>query len=109
MNNGLLLFTLYLSALAFVPCSDDLPVIPQDAPVSVHAHDSEHEHEQDHEDHCTPFCYCSCCSVFVDVPPSLMAFDTPDPLPPPGKTEPRFVPRWKALEFAALSWQPPRA
>lgn len=109
MHYGLSLFAAYLSILALLPCSDALPVIPEAAPARVHAQNSEHEHDEDHEDHCTLFCVCSCCSAFLDVPPTLVTFDLEDPLSPTGKTEPRFTPRWKVEEITTDNWQPPRA
>ncbi|MCU0440632.1 MAG: hypothetical protein MUC49_22280 [Raineya sp.] len=55
-----LIWTIYLSALSLMPCSD----IYNNCEPSVKLIDN-HQHQDDTDDLCSPFCSCSCCSVVV--------------------------------------------
>jgi hypothetical protein len=104
-----LIFSLYIILLAFVPCQDNFSLVPNEAPASAHAQDSEHEHPaSDHEDHCTPFCICACCGAVIDAPPTLFTLAEAQPLPPKGSTQPNATQNLNPGLFAKDSWQPPR-
>ncbi|SEQ57099.1 hypothetical protein [Neolewinella agarilytica] len=112
MRHHILLFAVYLMALALVPCQDEYALVAPDAPAAVHAANSEHEHHDDseHQDHCTPFCICACCGAFLDSPTELLPqIVAALPLPPAGTTQPAYSPTWKPLQYASGNWQPPRA
>ncbi|TXF89275.1 hypothetical protein FUA23_11025 [Neolewinella aurantiaca] len=110
MHHHILLFAVYLMALALVPCQDEYAIVAPNAPASVHAANSEHEHDDDseHQDHCTPFCICACCGAVLDAPPTLLTMAEGEPLPPKGNTQPTSVPNLNPGIFASASWQPPR-
>jgi hypothetical protein len=67
-----LLFSLYLFALAILPCSDnnDCKYLS-----TTQAMFSAFDHSNHHEDieHCTPFCICSCCGQTCCLP--LLSID----------------------------------
>ena len=105
MRSTILLFALYLTALAVVPCQDS--GLPQSAPDATEAH---HDHDEDqHADHCTPFCICACCSATLNAPPEHLARITLPASPTLTTVAPRFVPAWNPNSTAPSFWQPPRA
>ncbi len=59
----LTIWTFYLMVLAALPCSDASNQCEDTVPKIETA--QAHEHNQDSDDNCSPFCYCSCCSVSI--------------------------------------------
>lgn len=63
------ILSVYLLGLNFMPCSDMIPVTPDDQITQVNA-DANH----DHQDDCSPFCQCHCCHVHVvEINPNPLA------------------------------------
>ncbi len=105
------IFTIYILALSFVPCSDGGGGMVE---IVKHFFGVEHHHVSDHEQHskdcgddaCTPFCVCSCCSIAVDIPPKL--FFKVEYLPPIlSKLQTSFS-DFIPSSFHTSIWQPPR-
>lgn len=105
------IFTIYMIALALVPCGDGGGGIVE---ILNHLSGVEHEHIADHDQHsndcgddmCTPFCICSCCSSTVDVPVEL-PFQLKS-LPPKPENKPSFFSNVLPTSFHHSIWQPPR-
>lgn len=57
------IWTFYLMVLSSLPCSDASNQCEDTVPKIETA--QAHEHNQDSDDNCSPFCYCSCCSVSI--------------------------------------------
>ena len=105
------IFTVYMFALALVPCGDGGGGI---AEMMSHFFEIEHQVFSDHDqhsntcndDHCSPFCVCSCCSTAVDSPVRLtIELSSPAPVT---ETVPSFVPNLLPSSFLTSIWQPPR-
>ena len=61
------LFSVYLLALSFVPCSDTAETHDKDATSKIASHsDSTHSHEGT-GDICSPFCACACCHSQISI------------------------------------------
>lgn len=58
------IWTLYMLALSFVPCSDTVYARNDHRHTSTEqAHSHKHFKDPGHSDGCSPFCYCACCGV----------------------------------------------
>lgn len=105
------IFTLYMFALALVPCGDGGGGIME---LLKHISGDEHGRFSDHDQHsdncgddaCSPFCVCSCCSTIINatekLPLQIVA------LPPIPSSIPSFLPNINPSSFFADIWQPPR-
>lgn len=111
MKLAIHIFTIYIFALAIVPCSDGGGGIVE---ILNHLSGVEHQHISDHDQHsndcgddmCTLFCICSCCSSTVDVPVEL-PFQLKSLLPKP-VNKPSFFLAIIPNSFHDSIWQPPR-
>jgi hypothetical protein len=54
------IWSIYLFALAVLPCSDNTECASNNQQVLMTATHSDHDHE---EESCTPLCLCSCCGT----------------------------------------------
>ena len=55
--------TFYLMALSCFPCSDaNNQCVDTSSKIAI---PQTHAHNRDNDDNCSPFCYCSCCSVSI--------------------------------------------
>lgn len=59
----LTIWTFYLMVLTSLPCSDAKNQCEDTVPKIETA--QSHDHNKDSHDSCSPFCYCSCCSVSI--------------------------------------------
>ncbi|MFC6269488.1 DUF6660 family protein [Frigoriflavimonas asaccharolytica] len=58
-------FSIYLFALAVVPCADAMTIHEQFSQNSEFSQTD--QHSENHQDLCTPFCTCSCCGISLDI------------------------------------------
>ena len=59
-----MIFALYITALAVVPCSD----LDNHHEEEINlAENPEHNHDNDADDTCTPFCCCTCCGIQMTI------------------------------------------
>ncbi len=61
-----IILSLYITAISFVPCSDEPPHVDEQGAGHYCAQLSAHAHEEDFGEACSPFCLCSCCQQTVD-------------------------------------------
>ena len=66
------LLSIFITALAIVPCADGMPQSSVDTEMEVFASEHDHNHS-DQKDDCTPFCICVCCGSLIALP-SLQPF-----------------------------------
>lgn len=57
------ILTFYLMVLSSLPCSDGNNRCEDNSNTTEIV--QSHDHNQDQDDHCSPFCYCSCCSISI--------------------------------------------
>ncbi|PPK85332.1 hypothetical protein CLV84_2227 [Neolewinella xylanilytica] len=97
---------LYLSLLVLFPCQDLASTVctGSDAVGQQDGQDC-----PDQQDNCTALCFCSCCGVMAEAPPTPHALVIVLPLPPQGQTRPAYAPDWKVIDPAGGDLQPPRA
>lgn len=69
------IFSFYLVAISFLPCTDGALNSVQVQTVITTNHEPTHdEHNHSHEgETCSPLCQCSCCSISTQQPQSLVA------------------------------------
>ena len=111
MKMAIHIFTIYMLALARVPCGDSGSGIME---IVNHFFGFEHQDYSDHEQHsntcdddlCSPFCICSCCASTVDYPVKLPFLIKSLPSIP--EAIPSFVPNIIFSSFYTSIWQPPR-
>lgn len=103
------ILSLYLMALAVLPCSDESGwcLFDIEAAVGVELHETDdHDHQTDCSDHCSPFCICNCCQITVRTPVKT-AFS----ISPPSSIiadQPQLKPWFKVLILPNDIWQPPK-
>ncbi len=111
MKIAIHILTIYMLALALIPCGDGGGGIVEIAHelFGVEDHDT-HEHDQHSnncgDDHCSPFCICNCCSSVFDPPvKTQVALKFPNSIP---REIPPFSYQAKLSNYASSIWQPPR-
>ena len=77
MRGAIFILTLYLLALAVLPCADEVVQVTKDSQTEAISHDNESDHPE-HQDFCSPFCICSCCGSLVCVFSYATGFANPD-------------------------------
>jgi len=96
-----ILFSMYVLALSFAPCADELEcneIYPTESSHSKHTHEKEN---------CTPFCICACCGQHVV---NKFNYFTPQ-----NKIKTAVIEEYKVIvnqtfisQFNANIWQPPK-
>ncbi|MCB0676845.1 MAG: hypothetical protein KDC30_09175 [Saprospiraceae bacterium] len=104
------ILSVYLLALALLPCADEAgcDASIDFARAALEATGGEaHDHGSGCADHCSPFCLCSCCQLTIRVPgkPLLYTPPTRPGIPDP----PIFEPLSQGLTVVNNIWQPPRS
>lgn len=102
------IWTLYMLALSFVPCSDGVSLRNDHRHASTEQTESHrHLNDRGHSDSCSPFCYCACCGV----PTAFQQYQMPEisaqHIPFVSK---RVVIRKNILQSSYFGsiWQPPK-
>jgi hypothetical protein len=111
MKIAVYILTIYMLALALIPCGDGgggIVEIVHELMGTEH-HDSE-DHEQHsnncEDDHCSPLCICNCCSsVFDPSEKEQVALKVPNWV---FLETPIFTDQVKLSNYADSIWQPPR-
>lgn len=65
MRWSVIIWSVYLLGLSLVPCSDTFNRCEENVPVAQDVQD--HDHSGDTDDRCSPFCYCACCSISLNI------------------------------------------
>lgn len=62
------IFSIYIAALAVVPCNDSMELNTSNltSDTSIEQHD--HSHSEHDEDGCSTFCSCACCGTSLIIP-----------------------------------------
>jgi hypothetical protein len=101
----LIIWSIYLTSLAATPCGDAKGRC-EDSAIKTEITQS-HYHKQESKDSCTPFCFCSCCSI------SMASFDfklyeikQPIEVPTPQKTA--LHDHFLISNYHGNIWQPPK-
>lgn len=104
-----LLFSVYLSCLACMPCADDVPVCVAQAQTSISATPHSDCGQNGLGDWCSPLCQCHCCAGAVIAP--IRAMQLVFPAPAQWATGSRHAPLLVAAPtpIARAVWQPPQA
>lgn len=103
------ILSIYLLALAVLPCADAAGwcVFDLEETLGVELHETgDHNHENECSDHCSPLCTCSCCQMTVRTPVKanleiitpILIFSDPSSLES----------LLKDLTSLSEIWQPPR-
>jgi hypothetical protein len=101
-----IILSIYLVALASMPCTD---TDVNSAAYETIAHKSGHEghsHEKDN-DSCSPFCACNCCGVQILSYFPTISYDFPL-ISSVIKTKEPFYKPVLASDFCGSIWQPPQ-
>jgi len=101
-----LILSILISALAVMPCSDDITC--EKVNTSEQALDSpiSHNHSEDEGDLCTPFCTCACCGCggFIITTPSFYLIGSIVMTPSPSTIyQSNFI-----SSYYFSFWQPPK-
>ena len=104
------IFTLYIFALALIPCGDGGGGIVEIAKYFLelnHNHVSNHEQHSNNcgDDSCSPFCICSCCSLTLETPEDIIFLDKYVAPFPQGT--PAHINTLSPCNFRPSIWHPP--
>jgi hypothetical protein len=97
-----ILFSLYFSVLAIIPCQDKSDIAAKSASSTIHK--SHSANEQNGQETCPPFCTCSCCSTDRNLTTNsitIVFFKVLDHQYPDGKI-------LSVQEQPIAIWQPPQ-
>lgn len=103
------ILSIYLFALAVLPCADEVGwcVFDLEEAIGVELHkEGDHDHEKECSDHCSPLCNCNCCQMTIRLPIKTN-FEIIDPVPvfsDPSSLESLL----KDFTFLHDIWQPPK-
>lgn len=108
MRWSLIIGAVYLLGLSLVPCSDTFNRCEERVPVAENAPYEEHSHSNDADDHCSPFCYCACCSISLNLY-HFNSFTVQEPLSLSYLEEKVIWPYsdFRSSYFGSI-WQPPK-
>ena len=103
-----LLFSVYLTCLACMPCADDVPVCVAQAQTSISAA-THSDCGRNLGDWCSPLCQCHCCAGAVVTLLGMTPLAFPQPVQ--WATGPRHALLVVAAptRFTGAVWQPPQA
>jgi hypothetical protein len=87
--------------LVLLPCSDHSDL--NESPIDVNFISAKEQH-QHHNDMCSPFCFCACCSTFMNV---IQLTATNFFSLPPIQNYARFEQLFFSLKHTFI-WQPPK-
>ena len=62
MKNITFILSLLIFVMSVMPCSDNYTCEDTDTALSA-----KHDHSDDEGDLCSPFCFCSCCGIKVNI------------------------------------------
>ncbi len=65
MKAFVFIFSIYLLAIAVLPCSDAENECRTETAASSFV--QQHSHQTDHNDFCSPLCTCNCCNLTIEV------------------------------------------
>ena len=110
MKLAIHIFSIYMIALAFIPCGDTGGGLVQLADYLLETEHLEHSDHTQHsndcgDDFCSPFCVCTCCASVLDAPTNF-PFQIKAILPIP-ETKPSFVSNLIPAAVYSAVWRPP--
>lgn len=104
-----LILSVYILALALLPCADQIDwcISDKGSDQAIElAETGAHDHSGDSKDLCSPLCTCSCCHINLRTPlKSGFSLTPPKPIVNPS---PSSFPLLVDLKLLNDIWQPPR-